>query len=414
MKKFDAQKFLDAQTMSYEIALSEVRNGYKRSHWIWYIFPQIAGLGHSSNSRYYAIQNLDEARAYLQNDVLRNRLITISQALLEQNRSAMEIFGFPDVEKVRSCMTLFREADSSIDVFQKVLDKFYEGVPDKKTLDILSPKTKSSQKPSRELMVEVFQDTVSLIQGNATLQTAIQNSVSNTKLYYPDDEITLPENPHFQTKYHVSPDRSFQAGQKLHQQFPNEKIAVLNFASATHVGGGVVHGARAQEESLCRCSTLYPCLNQPFLLENYYHFHQKRHHSLYTDTVIYTPNIVVVKTDTSVPQRAPESDWFQVDVITCAAPNLSPIGAIPDEQLHSLHCQRARRILSSAIAGGASVLVLGAFGCGAFKNAPEIVAKAYHDVLKEFGGYFQFVEFAVFYVGNESANYQAFLDVFGN
>ena len=246
------------------------------------------------------------------------------------------------------------------------------------------------------------------------LQNAIEYSVKNTKLYYPDDAMKLPQNPHFDVKYHVSGDRSFQASQKLHQQFPHEKIAVLNFASATHAGGGVVRGARAQEECLCRCSTLYPCLNQSDLLENYYDFHRKKHNTLYTDTVIYTPDIVIVKTDSNVPQRMPQAEWFQADIITCAAPNLNHIDKMSDEKLYQIHCQRARRILSSAVIAGVSVLVLGAFGCGAFRNPPEIVAKAFQDVLQEFDGCFQFVEFAVFHTARESANYQAFLDVFGD
>ena len=413
MKKFDAQKFLDAQTMSYEIALSEVRNGYKRSHWIWYIFPQIAGLGRSWTSEQYAIQNLDEAKAYLQHDILKKRLVDICEVLLQQNQTAETIFGFPDVLKVRSCVTLFREADSSIDVFQRVLDKFYHGQPDYKTLQILSSQSSPNPKPSRAKMVEVFQDTLAMIREHDALQSAISDTVQNTKLYLPDSDMPLPENPRFQPEYHVSADRSFQATQRLHSQFPDEKIAVLNFASATHAGGGVTSGARAQEESLCRCSTLYPCLNQQHLLDCFYEYHWARHDCLYTDSVIYLPDVVVIKTDTNIPERMPQTDWFKADIITCAAPNLRhDANLISADEQYLIHCKRARRILASAVIGGASVLVLGAFGCGAFKNKPEMVAKAYRDVLKEFEGYFQFVEFAVFYVGNESANYQAFADVF--
>ncbi len=413
-KKFDAEKFLDAQSHMYDTAFSEVSNGRKVSHWIWYIFPQIDGLGHSWTSKQYAIRNLDEAKAYLQHEILGKRLIDICEVLLQQNKTAEEIFGFPDVLKVRSCVTLFREADSKIDVFQKVLDKFYDGQPDQKTLGILSNQSGSNPKPNRVKMVDVFQDTLAMIRENESLQVAVENSILNTKLYYPDSEMSLPENIHLQPKYHVSPDRSFQAAQKLSRQFPDEKIAVLNFASATHAGGGVVNGSRAQEESLCRCSTLYPCLNQPNLLENYYDFHRKRHNTLYTDTVIYTPDVVVIKTDTNVPERAPESAWFKVDIITCAAPNLNHLDGISDEELYTIHCKRARRILTSAVIADVSVLVLGAFGCGAFRNPPAVVARAYQDVLKEFEGYFQFVEFAIFHSGRESANYRAFADVFEN
>lgn len=141
MSEFNAEKYLEAQNDnlgSYEQALEEIRRGRKTSHWMWYIFPQIDGLGRSSLTRYYAIRDLEEARAYLQNDTLRERLIEISQALLLHDKAIGSIMGFPDDMKLRSCMTLFREADPQIDVFGKVLDRFYDGEPDDRTLEILA------------------------------------------------------------------------------------------------------------------------------------------------------------------------------------------------------------------------------------------------------------------------------------
>lgn len=135
---FNAEKFLEAQAMDYEDALREIRNGRKTSHWIWYIFPQIKGLGRSGTSEYYAIQHLDEAKEYLQNDLLRKRLIEISEALLNCGGNIRDIMGFPDDMKVRSSMTLFHVADPTIEVFQKVLDKFYDGKPDGRTFGIIS------------------------------------------------------------------------------------------------------------------------------------------------------------------------------------------------------------------------------------------------------------------------------------
>ena len=140
MGNFDADKYIKAQNDtygSYEQALKEMRQGMKISHWIWYIFPQIAGLGFSSTSKYYALKDLDEAKAYLENDLLRNRLIEISEALLVHDKSARAIMGSPDDMKLRSCMTLFHEADTDIDVFSKVLDKFFDGKPDDRTIRIL-------------------------------------------------------------------------------------------------------------------------------------------------------------------------------------------------------------------------------------------------------------------------------------
>ena len=131
------KKFLDAQEDDYEIALNEIKNGYKRSHWIWYIFPQIAGLGHSSTAQYYSIKDLDEAKEYLKNEILRSRLIEISSELLKLNDSIDNIMGYPDNLKLCSCMTLFYEADPNIDVFKKVIDKFYNGNFDENTLNII-------------------------------------------------------------------------------------------------------------------------------------------------------------------------------------------------------------------------------------------------------------------------------------
>lgn len=412
-KKFSAEKYLSAQAYSYDMALSEISNGRKVGHWIWYIFPQIDGLGHSFISKQYAIQSLDEAKEYLQNEVLKKRLVAICETLLRQDKSAQEIFGFPDVLKVRSSVTLFREADSSINVFQNVLDKFYDGQPDEKTLQIIASQENHQSKPSRAEMVRVFQDTLTWIRENPVLQKAVADSTANTRFYSPDDTMILPQNPHYQPSYSVTAHRSFEAVQKLRQRMPDERFAVLNFASATHAGGGVEVGSRTQEEALCRCSTLYPCLNQSELSEKYYQYHQEKYDCFYSDAVIYVPDVLVIKTDTSIPERMLPEQWFKTDIITCAAPNLryNPDIISPEEQ-YLVHRKRAKRIISSAVIGGASVLVLGAFGCGAFQNNPRMVAKAFRDVLAEFEGYFRYVEFAVFYVGKESDNYSAFADVF--
>ena len=135
----DLSRFHEAQKNDYASALANVRAGKKRSHWIWYIFPQITGLGDSPPSRHYAIKSLEEAADYLRDPVLGGHLIEISEALLALDScNPLEVMGPPDDLKLRSCMTLFREADPSCEVFQKVLDKFYHGEPDTKTLKILA------------------------------------------------------------------------------------------------------------------------------------------------------------------------------------------------------------------------------------------------------------------------------------
>ena len=135
---YDLSRFIKAQETDYERALSEIRSGHKRSHWIWYIFPQIAGLGFSSTAQYYAIKDRKEAEEYLKNDLLRERLVEISEALLQiESNDAGDVMGYPDDLKLRSSMTLFHEVAPEIDVFQKVLDKFFEGKPDQKTIELL-------------------------------------------------------------------------------------------------------------------------------------------------------------------------------------------------------------------------------------------------------------------------------------
>ena len=137
-------RFLKAQAGSYDAALREICAGQKRSHWIWYIFPQIQGLGFSSTAQYYAIEDLAEAKAYLAHPTLRTRLLEISEALLTLSSSdPLDVMGSPDDLKLRSSMTLFAEADPSCDVFQKVLDKFYGGRKDHRTLEILQREKKT-------------------------------------------------------------------------------------------------------------------------------------------------------------------------------------------------------------------------------------------------------------------------------
>lgn len=133
------ERFIDAQETSYGIAISEIKNGRKRSHWMWYIFPQIQGLGFSETSRFYAIKDLNEADEFLNHPVLGSRLIDICNALiaLEKN-NASKIFGYPDDLKLKSSMTLFASSPNTYSVFQLVLDKFFNGTKDDKTLHIIN------------------------------------------------------------------------------------------------------------------------------------------------------------------------------------------------------------------------------------------------------------------------------------
>ena len=153
----ELDRFLKAQEKDYETALQQIKNGKKASCWMWYIFPQIVGLGMTSTAKYYGIKDIEEAIEYLNNETLGARLVEISQALLEldDDTNINEVMGYPDNLKLKSSMTLFKKASEKSgnkydDVFQKVLEKYYYGQDDQKTLDILSSQAKDKIKENNE------------------------------------------------------------------------------------------------------------------------------------------------------------------------------------------------------------------------------------------------------------------------
>ncbi len=136
--KYNLDRFLLAQERNYKDAFAEISNGKKTSHWMWYIFPQIQGLGVSSTAQFYAIKDIGEAEAYIKQPVLGARLIEISEVLLKiENKTALEIFSHPDDIKLKSCMTLFSLLDETNPVFENVLNKYFQGEKDSRTVEIL-------------------------------------------------------------------------------------------------------------------------------------------------------------------------------------------------------------------------------------------------------------------------------------
>ena len=195
-------------------------------------------------------------------------------------------------------------------------------------------------------------------------------------------------------------------------------VGVLNFASSTNPGGGVTKGSTAQEECLCRCSNLYLTLYQEKCIREYYNINKKHMSNLGSDAIIYSRNVYVFKDKDY--NMLPVKDRFYVDVLTCAAPNLreNPRNqyntdaseeklTLTDEELYNIHVKRARNILNVAIKNEDDYLILGAFGCGAFRNNPEIVAKAYKDVLQDYMYCFKVIDFAII-DGKYSNNYEIF------
>ena len=198
-------------------------------------------------------------------------------------------------------------------------------------------------------------------------------------------------------------------------------VGVLNFASSTNPGGGVTKGSTAQEECLCRCSNLYLTLYQEKCIREYYNINKKYMSNLGSDAIIYSRNVYVFKDKDY--NMLPVEDRFYVDVLTCAAPNLreNPRNqyntdaseeklTLTDEELYNIHVKRARNILNVAIKNEDDYLILGAFGCGAFRNNPEIVAKAYKDVLQDYMYCFKVIDFAII-DGKYSNNYEIFKQI---
>lgn len=236
----------------------------------------------------------------------------------------------------------------------------------------------------KQQLIDCFEDTLKMSE-SSTLAKATEEAKKSTKVYEENFEsgatkygyqARLSENG-FIT---VQEGTCFATAKKYVGQ---GKIGVLNFANPHNPGGGVVNGAMAQEECLCRSSNLYPCLLVPEAINEYYNYNKKITNNFFSDRVVYTDNVTVFKTDDTVPVLMPKSEWFNVSVFTCAAPYLSEGTNVDSVVLKNIFIKRIRNIFEVALDNHIQILILGAFGCGAFKNPPEIVASAFNDVIKE-------------------------------
>lgn len=268
-------------------------------------------------------------------------------------------------------------------------------------------------------LISVFKDSMTRIENDNRLLQAVAQSIASQQFIAEGTEMNLPQSSYAESaQVIITKNRSFEAARPYAEQ--GLKVAVLNFASSTNPGGGVASGSSAQEECLCRVSTLYPCLKDETQWERFYAPHRKARNPLHSDDIIYTKDVVVFKDDDYQALEQP----FMVDVITCAAPTLrekasnrynpSDGNKAPDitpEELLALHEKRGRQIIAAAAANGAQVLVLGAFGCGAFKNDPAIVAQAYKNILPDYLHYFQTIEFAIYSRKYNSQNYNVFKEI---
>ena len=273
---------------------------------------------------------------------------------------------------------------------------------------------------TKDDMIAVFQDTEAFYNSDENLKQAITDSIKATTFYSTEDYPSLPKPRFKKTAISVVKRRSFDAAISMQRKHLELRIAVHNFASATNPGGGVKRGSRAQEEALCRCSTLYPVLNTEENWQRFYSVNRELADPLYDDACIYTPEIIICKSDIDRPARLPRDKWDLVDVITIAAPNLrehpnniyNPGHAksvqVSDEELFEIQETRLRHMFTVVAHHGAEIFVTGAFGCGAFKNNPEVVAQVYKKILPEFDGFFKEIVFAIYCRPNEIKNFETF------
>lgn len=265
---------------------------------------------------------------------------------------------------------------------------------------------------SQIALIECFCDTQYQIKTDPQLVEATRRMQAGTRLYLDQFEAVLCRVKCEKLSVQVVEDTTFHCAQTL--LAANKKTAVLNFANAYHPGGGVTNGAPAQEECLCRSSNLYESLTIPYLVRHYYKWNQKNTGDMGSDRIIYSPEVTVFKSDDLYPENLPE--WFQVDVITCAAPYYDPGKKKPVtlDKLEEVFENRIRNILEIAIANDVDNLVLGAFGCGAFNNPPKLVAKVCRRLLidNRYANYFEKVVFAIKKSGDACPNLEAFREAF--
>ena len=259
----------------------------------------------------------------------------------------------------------------------------------------------------RTALMQCFTDTQRMVREDAELSRATLRMQAGTVLYFPGFAAVAPSHKSADCPLAVVEDTTFHCARELVR---NGRVAVLNFANAYSPGGGVTRGAMAQEECLCRSSNLYSALTLPYLIRNYYKHNEKTTGELGTDAVIYSPGVTVFKSDDALP--TPLAKTFQTDVLTCAAPYVNPNRKkpIPLEKLEDTFNHRIRNILEVAAANGADNLILGAFGCGAFNNPPDLVAGCFRYYLVD-KGYRDYFKCVVFAIKGGGRNYEVFRDI---
>jgi uncharacterized protein (TIGR02452 family) len=261
---------------------------------------------------------------------------------------------------------------------------------------MLNPFTNKPLSKQNLINIDIFNDT----------QAMVASLPIPASTYYPSGDTALPlPSTRYQTEIKVTNQRTVEAAQASQ----SERAGILNFASATRVGGGVTTGSTAQEEAICRVSNLYNALLDCRKRGWYY---IKPGDGRYTDNIIYTKGVTVVKTDSRAPQALALNAYWKVDVITCAAPNQRNM-TLSEKKTYDLFKQRIAKVLKVFALQGTIDIVLGAWGCGAFRNPPKIVAQAFKDLLDgDYKGVFRKINFAVYATREDDDNLMAFRNTF--
>ena len=422
MQNYDVTRFVEMYDSCYDQVASELRNGRKESHWMWFIFPQIRGLGRSRMSVYYGIRDLDEARAFLASPC-GERMRRLLGMLLELPTSdPAAVFGHIDAVKLASSMTLFAEAEPCDPIFGRVLDKFYRGVADEKTLRLLGDRNsamtpgeflkrflpayeRGDMETLHEVRRAVFEETMRIVRngsyvaadGSAVALPVPAEMMTGSRLYRSVAPATLPERPE-PTVVEVWDSDSLLAGEKLVGE--GYRPAVLNFANRHTAGGGVRYGAGAQEENIFRRSDLAWSLYQfhPDGVDYGIPQRPERYPMDRTTGGAYSPGVTVFRGAEAkgYPLLAKP---YRLGIVTVAAMNRPELDG-PDRiagHLVEPVREKMRTIFRIALENGHDALVLGAWGCGAFRNPPRHIAKLFHEIMEEdeFRNRFRKIVFAI-------------------
>lgn len=264
--------------------------------------------------------------------------------------------------------------------------------------------------------IEIFNDTQNIVKRSSQLKLLTNKSIAETKIYN-ENFISQKTQVFTYPSVKVKEALTLQAVSEIYGKYKN--IAILNFANPIEPGGGVLRGANAQEEYLCRASNLYNCLTSEKATE-FYEYHQRNRNNIFSDKIIYCPNVQFFKKDVLKNKYTFEEypdfiqqytdDFITADVITCAAPYWHNEIDISENELLEIMKKRVTNIFEAAIENKIEALILGAFGCGAFRNPPHIVAESFRQVLlsERYINSFKEVVFAIKRTGSFCPNIEAF------